>query len=248
MSIVAANWKMHKTLDEGLALVDEISTSLSDREGATVVLFPTFLHLQSVAERLLGKRRIRLGAQNCHYEKEGPYTGEISPKQLQAIAVDYVLIGHSERRTYFHEDSKLLQAKLEAVLAQGMRPILCCGEPLLVREANKHIPYVCGQLTALLSGVEEADFKRIVVAYEPIWAIGTGKTASPEQAQSMHAALRTHLCSLYSSATEIPILYGGSVNPENAAVLHACQDVDGALVGGASLRAADFLKIVTAFE
>lgn len=246
--IVAANWKMHKTFSEGMALAAEIQAQLQHKKGATVVLIPGFLHLQALSEQLQGQHRIRLGAQNCHYEPEGAYTGEIAAPQLRALSVDYVLMGHSERRLHFQEDSKLLKAKVSSALEAGLRPIFCCGEPLQVREANQQVDYVSAQLSEGLSALEVPAFERLIIAYEPLWAIGTGQTATPAQAQAMHSALRGHLSRITPQAAATPILYGGSVKPQNAAELAACPDINGVLVGGASLQAAAFLEIVAAFD
>ena len=245
-SIVAANWKMHKTFEEGILLAQKICNGLGDKEASTVVLVPPFIHLAALSAQKDLHTKVSLGAQNCHQEPSGAYTGEISATQLRSLGIDYVLIGHSERRNYFQETDQLLAAKLRAVLSQQMRPMFCCGEPLDVRKKGTHIDYVCAQVTASLSNLPIEALSKLVLVYEPIWAIGTGLTASKEQAQEMHASLRSHLCGMYAQAKEVPILYGGSVKPQNAALLFDCPNIDGLLVGGASLEADDFLHIIRA--
>ena len=189
-----------------------------------------------------------LGAQNCHQEAKGAYTGEISISMLQSVGVHYVILGHSERREYFGESDALLAAKVDTVLNAGLKPIFCCGEALPVREAEPHLGFVCAQVEAALFHLTAEQVSQVVIAYEPIWAIGTGRTASPEQAQEMHAAIRTLLAGKYGQvvADGISILYGGSVNAANAATLFSQPDVDGGLVGGASLKAAEFIQIIEA--
>ena len=245
--IIAANWKMHKTLQEGIALAKEVETALKDKKVPTVVLFPTFLHLPVLAQQLDRKGSLRLGAQNVHPAASGAYTGEISPTQLRALPVDYVLIGHSERRIYFQEDAVLLKSKLKSALKHGLRPILCCGEPLSVRERGEEENYVRNQLSEILEALDPPDYQHLVLAYEPIWAIGTGQVATPEQVQYMHVCLRSYLSTLDPQAAQTPIIYGGSVAPESAQDLFACPDIDGALVGGASLQANTFLDIIDAY-
>lgn len=258
--IIAANWKMHKSLDEGINLAEEIHQKLPTQGDATVILCPPFIHLQAIRSILTKKSHpcLHLGAQNCHYEEKGAYTGEISAPQLQSLGVEYVLIGHSERRAYFQEDSQLLIKKLLAVLEQDMRPIFCCGEPPEVRDKSEQKSYVLKQLEEVLTNINVKKYleahgeERLVIAYEPIWAIGTGKTATPKEAEEMHAALRGALGSMHFrqsgqiNGEKIPILYGGSVKPENAASFLKAANIDGLLVGGASLNASDFLNIIQA--
>lgn len=213
---------------------------------AEVVLFPPFVFLSEV--RNIVKSAVRVGAQNCNEHESGAYTGEVSVNMLASMGVDYVLIGHSERREYFKESNEQLKLKLQLALKHGLKPIFCCGEPLMVRETGKQEEYVRQQLEESLFGLSIEQMEHVVVAYEPVWAIGTGLNASPEQAQEMHAFIRKQLTFNYSEevAEQVPILYGGSCKPDNAAALFACPDVDGGLIGGASLKAEDFLAIIAA--
>jgi len=190
---------------------------------------------------------LEVAAQNCHQESSGAYTGEISASMLRSLGVNYVILGHSERREYFKESNELLTQKVNVALDEGLTPIFCCGEPLSIRESNQQIEYVCHQLTASLFHLEASQMAAVVIAYEPIWAIGTGRTASAEQAQEMHAAIRNHLASKFGQeiADGISILYGGSCKPSNAQEIFAGEDVDGGLIGGASLKAEDFLAIIS---
>jgi triosephosphate isomerase len=248
--IVAGNWKMNKTREEGLALVSELTNMIRDevRGNVQVVLCPPFVHLTAVGKLIESYDNVALGAQNCHQKTSGAYTGEISAAMLQSIGVQYVILGHSERRQYFGESNQLLKEKVDIALETGLTPIFCCGESLQQREAGDHVDFVCSQLTESLFHLSNEQLRRIVIAYEPIWAIGTGKTATNAQAQEMHATLRAHLATKYGAglAGEIRILYGGSVNAGNAAELFASPDVDGGLVGGASLKSREFTDIVKA--
>lgn len=249
--IVAGNWKMNKTLDEGLKLASEIVNMVQDESkgGVDVVLFPPFVHLNSVQKLISGASQISLGAQNCSEHEEGAYTGDVSAAMLTSVGAKYVLVGHSERREYHQESDELLAKKVEVALKHGITPIFCCGEPLEVREADGQAGYVTEQLTNSLFGLSKEDFGKIVIAYEPIWAIGTGKTASTEQAQEMHAVIRKHIAGKYGEevAQQTSILYGGSCNPTNAPELFACADVDGGLIGGASLKSRSFVDIIKSF-
>jgi triosephosphate isomerase (TIM) len=248
--IAAGNWKMNKILEEGLQLVAEIiEMSKNLTSDAQVVLNVPFIHLTEVRKLIPTGRHIFLGAQNCFYEKSGAYTGEISVDMLKSIPVEFTVIGHSERREYFQETNAQLATKTDLLLEQGITPIFCCGETLAIREAGNHIDFVKNQLTEGLFHLSPEQMAKVVIAYEPIWAIGTGVTASTEQAQEMHAELRKHFQSKYGDviAQNLSILYGGSVKPDNAKELFACEDVDGGLVGGASLKAKDFMDIVAAF-
>lgn len=245
--IAAGNWKMHTTLKDGLALANEIAgTSIPN--GVEVVLGVPFTHLHAVAEAVKSNQAVSVAAQNCHQALSGAFTGEISVDMLKAIGAKYVILGHSERREIFDESDELLKEKVDTVLAAGLIPLFCCGEPLAIREAGNHIEYVKDQLTKALFHLSEEQFGKLVIAYEPIWAIGTGKTASPEQAQEMQAALRTHLASKFSNANDCPILYGGSVKPNNAKEIFGQTDVDGGLVGGASLSSENFIPIINSFS
>lgn len=249
--IVAGNWKMNKTLDEGLKLASEIVNMVQDESkgGVDVVLFPPFVHLNSVQKLISGASQISLGAQNCSEHEEGAYTGDVSAAMLTSVGAKYVLVGHSERREYHGESDELLAKKVEVALNHGLTPIFCCGEPLEVREADGQAGYVTEQLTNSLFGLSKEEFGKIVIAYEPIWAIGTGKTASTEQAQEMHAVIRKHIAEKYGEevAQQTSILYGGSCNPTNAPELFACADVDGGLIGGASLKSRSFVDIIKSF-
>lgn len=249
--IVAGNWKMNTTLDEGLKLASEIVNMAQDEnmKDVNVILFPPFIHLNSIHKLISDVDQVHLGAQNCSENESGAYTGDISVAMIKSVGGDYVLIGHSERRQYHHETDDLLGKKIATALKAGITPIFCCGEPLEIRESEKHFDYVTKQITSSLFNLGEEDFSKIVIAYEPIWAIGTGKTASTEQAQEMHAALRKHIASKYRDkvAQNTSILYGGSCNPTNAEELFACEDVDGGLIGGASLKSRSFMDIIKSF-
>ena len=247
--IVAGNWKMNKPLEDGLKLATEVINMVKDelRNDALAVLCTPFTNLYSVGKLLEGSK-IALGAQNCHSKDSGAYTGEISAEMLKSVGVKYVILGHSERREYFKESNQFLAEKVNVVLKNGLTPIFCCGESLEQREKGIHFDFVNTQLTESLFHLSEADFSKIVIAYEPIWAIGTGKTASSAQAQEMHEKIRTHLAGKYGkAANETSILYGGSCNPGNAKELFACKDVDGGLIGGASLKSRDFVDILKSF-
>ncbi len=249
--IVAGNWKMNLTFEEGQKLTSEIVNMVKDElnQAVTVVINPPFTHLQSVKKLVEGAKNIFLGAQNCSNNSSGAYTGEVSAGMLASFGASFVIIGHSERREYFKETNEQLMAKVKLALENGLTPIFCCGEPLEIREANTQEAYVTEQLTAGLFGLSETEIQQIVLAYEPIWAIGTGRTASSDQAQEMHAAIRKHLASNYGQAIAdgISILYGGSCKPDNARDIFGKADVDGGLIGGASLKSRDFVDIVNSF-
>lgn len=246
-AIVAGNWKMNKTYGEGRDLTLEIVNKLQPSD-AVVILCPPFIHLQNTHTAINDISNLKLGAQNCHEAEKGAFTGEVSATMLASCGCDFVIIGHSERRAHFQEDDALLARKIDRVLETGLRPIFCCGEPLEVREKEGQEAYVARQLEKSLFHLSPEAISRLVIAYEPVWAIGTGKTASPEQAQDMHQAIRTLLAKQFGQgvAERLSILYGGSVKPSNAAELFGQPDVDGGLVGGASLTAADFIAIVEA--
>ncbi|RPE09065.1 triose-phosphate isomerase [Chitinophaga lutea] len=248
--IVAANWKMNLTLDKGEQLVNDIlAAGLKLAEGHEVVIAPPFPYLVKIKQLIRNYPGISLAAQNCYSEKSGAYTGEVSAEMLQSIGVDYVILGHSERREYFAESNAQLAKKIDLALANGIKPIFCCGEPLEIRQAETQNDYVSKQLEESLFHLDAAALKNIVIAYEPIWAIGTGLTASAQQAQDMHAFIRAKIAEKYGreAALGLTILYGGSAKPSNAKELFACADVDGGLIGGASLVAADFTAIVQSF-
>ena len=247
-NIVAGNWKMNMTFDEGQILTSEVVNMVRDEADSRteVVLCTPFIHLQSIGKLLSGSKQVLLGAQNVHEQAAGAYTGEISTAMLKSVGTQYVIIGHSERRELFGEGDALLASKVDAVLAAGMTPLFCCGEPLSIREAGTQEQYVTTQLSNSLFHLSAEQMSKVVIAYEPIWAIGTGKTASAAQAQEMHASLRAHIAEKYGKelADNTSILYGGSVKPDNAAEIFGGADVDGGLIGGASLKSRDFTNIV----
>lgn len=245
--IVAGNWKMNTTLQDGIKLAQEVENLAAGvNNGAKIILCTPFIHLTEVKKVL---KKAALGAQNCASEVSGAYTGEVSAAMVKSTGAEYVILGHSERRAYYHEDDALLYKKTQLALANGLTPIFCIGELLSEREANKHFDVVKSQLEKGVFGLSADDFKKIVIAYEPVWAIGTGKTATSAQAQEIHKFIRETIAAKYGKAVAdiIPILYGGSCKPSNAKELFENPDVDGGLIGGAALVASDFLGIVTAF-
>jgi len=248
--IVAGNWKMNTTHAEGLSLASEIVNIVKDElnDDVTLVLNPPFTHLKGVAALVKDSDKVFLGAQNCSDKASGAYTGEISVDMLKSVGCEYVIIGHSERREYYAEGNELLAKKVDIALEAGLTPIFCCGEPLEIREKEEHFEFVCNQLTESLFHLTPEQYAKLVVAYEPIWAIGTGKTASSEQAQEMHAKLRSHLAGKYGELAEnTPILYGGSCKPSNANEIFEGADVDGGLIGGAALKSRDFVDIAKSY-
>jgi len=247
--IVAANWKMNLDLAEGAELVNQIIKCMPVlTEHKKVVIAPPFVHLMKTAEQLSGMNNIHLGAQNCYSEASGAYTGEISAAMLKSAKVEYVIIGHSERRKYFKEDDAILAKKVNQALNNELKVIFCCGEPLAIRDAGTQNAYVKKQIKAGLFHLSAAQMADIVLAYEPLWAIGTGRTASSAQAQDLHVHIRKVISAQYGDdlAKETTILYGGSCKPSNASELFACPDVDGGLIGGAALKAKEFLGIIDA--
>ena len=244
--LIAANWKMHKTLEEARTLTREVRRGLTWGLQAEVALAPPFTALAAVAEELAGSG-IRLAGQDTFWERQGAYTGAISPAMLQDVGCHYVIIGHSERRQYFGETDQTVNRKLKAALEAGLCPICCIGETLQERQAEQTLARVGKQLEQGLADLSPLTGEQLVLAYEPVWAIGTGLTATPAQAQEVHAFIRSRLREILGAAAEdVRLLYGGSVTPDNAASLLSEADIDGALVGGASLKAASFLGIVTA--
>lgn len=246
--IVAGNWKMNLDLPAARDLCTAIA-GMKIKGNLEVVLgspSPYLYHMATLTEK---NKKVHIAAQNCHYEDKGAYTGEVSHSMLTSIGVNQVIIGHSERRELFKESNSLLKEKVNKLVSKGFSVIFCCGEPLKIRKAKKQESYVLKQLKASLFQLSAKDMKRVVIAYEPIWAIGTGVTASPSQAQQMHKYIRTAVAKKYSKKTakDLTILYGGSVKPANAKELFSKPDVDGGLVGGASLKADSFKKIVAAF-
>jgi len=243
---VAGNWKMHTTLAEGRELARAIRAEVENVEGVRIAVIPPFTSVAAVAEVLRGSR-IEVGGQDLHWEEKGAFTGEVSAPMLRDAGATVVLVGHSERRQYFGETDESANRKVRAALAAGLSPVLCVGETLDERDAGRTLDVVGRQVRGGLAGLSSAELARVCIAYEPVWAIGTGRTATPEQAQEVHAAVRAILRELGGDVTEaIPILYGGSVKPDNAPALLALSDVDGALVGGASLEASSFSAIVRA--
>jgi triosephosphate isomerase len=244
--IVAGNWKMHGTLAEAVALASGVQGELNDCDGPEVVLCPPFTALRTVGEVIAGTA-VQLGAQDLHWEPKGAFTGEISAAMLRDAGCDYVIVGHSERRTSFGESDESVNRKTRAALEAGLRPIVCVGETLEQRETGQTEAVVRIQVERGLADLDER-LRDVVVAYEPVWAIGTGRTATVEQAQSAHEFIRTVLASVAGAdvAATVRIQYGGSVKPANAAELFACPDVDGGLIGGASLEAGSFAQIVRA--
>src|SRR4051812_1782306 len=249
--IAAANWKMNCTYQQGEQLLADILQAgivLAPHRHAVFAVPAPYLTMAD--DKVAGKANYAIAAQNCYYKKSGAYTGEISVDMLASIQVPYCVIGHSERREYFHETNQELAEKTNLLLAAGLTPIFCCGEPLAIREAGTQNEYVEKQLKESLFHLTAEQVTKLVIAYEPIWAIGTGKTASTAQAQEMHAYLRKVLAKQFGDtiANSISILYGGSVKASNAKELFACEDVDGGLVGGASLVAAEFIEIIKALK
>ena len=240
--IVAGNWKMNLSQTEAKELCKEVNNMNIGSE-IEVYIFPPMLY---IADCKTLSAKVKVGAQNGYSKNSGAYTGEVSMWQLKEAGMDAVLIGHSERREYFHEDNLLLKEKLDAALAHGIKPFFCCGEPLEIRQNGTFLNYVKSQLEESLFHLSAAAFEKVVLAYEPIWAIGTGQTASTEQAEEMHAAIRSWVEEQYGKAVaeNTSILYGGSCNPGNAQALFACENVDGGLIGGASLKGADFSVLV----
>jgi triosephosphate isomerase len=245
--IVAGNWKMNKNNNDALQLIRDILATNLPRDIHTVLALPS-IYLKNGVDMLMHIIGIDVAAQNCHQEQSGAFTGEISAPMLSSISVPYVVIGHSERRQYFYENNEQLAQKVDVALANGLQPIFCCGESLDIRKNGDHVMYVSEQIRESLFHLSDDKWANIIIAYEPIWAIGTGETASPGQAQEMHAALRSMIGLEKSAdiADNLSILYGGSVKSTNAADIFGGVDVDGALVGGASLDAGGFLEIVEA--
>ena len=243
--IIAGNWKLNKTPHEAIILVDELKREIVDIEGVDMVVCPPFTALADVADALID-HDIALGAQNIFWEDAGAFTGEISGPMLKDLGVTYVIIGHSERRQYFHETNETVNKRLRAALKHGLIPIVCVGENLAQRESNKTFDVIKDHCEGSLSGLSAEEMKKVVVAYEPVWAIGTGKTATPQQAQEVHVFIRQLLGKMFNTeiANSVRIQYGGSVTPDNIVSLMAQADIDGALVGGASLKAPSFAAIV----
>ncbi|AFN75076.1 triosephosphate isomerase [Melioribacter roseus P3M-2] len=244
--IVAGNWKMNNDLNSSVALISEIKNLLASKSlNAEVIICPPFTSLDA-ANSLIKDTQIKLGAQNMYYEKSGAFTGEISPLMLKSVGCQYVILGHSERRTIFGESNQLINKKIKAAVENQLNPIFCIGETLEERESGVTFKIIETQMREGLEGLTAEELANLIIAYEPVWAIGTGKTATPEQAEEVHAFIRKLIGELYSTefAEKLIIQYGGSVKPENAAELMSQPDIDGALVGGACLKADSFVKII----
>lgn len=243
--IIAGNWKMHKTAAEAVTVVKELAELTRGVKGVDIVVCPTFTSLHAVKEAVAGTD-IKLGAQNVHWEKSGAYTGEIAADMLKDAGCQYAIVGHSERRQYFGESDETVNKRVKAALASGLIPIMCVGESLEQREAGTTETVVGNQVRAGLAGLNAQDVAGMVIAYEPVWAIGTGRTASSDDANAVCAFIRTTVAAMFGqqAADSVRIQYGGSVKPSNIAELMAKSDIDGALVGGASLKADEFSKIV----
>jgi triosephosphate isomerase len=246
--IIAGNWKMFNNLSETVKLIDELKAKINDEAlNCDVIVCPPFTSLET-AERSIAGSVIKLGAQNMYFEENGAYTGEISAEMLKSTGCEFVILGHSERRTIFKESDELINKKIKKALASGLKPIFCIGETLQEREEGITVNVVKTQVVNGLKDISTDDMAKIIVAYEPVWAIGTGKTATPDQAQEVHAVIRNLIAELYSKevADNLVIQYGGSVKPDNAAQLLSQPDIDGALVGGACLKADSFFAIIKA--
>ncbi len=245
--IIAGNWKMYKTFDEAVEFAEAVRENIPSEEKVDSVICAPALYLPTLVD-IAVETDLAIGAQNMHYENEGAFTGEISPAQLAAINVDYVILGHSERREYFNETNEAINKKVKAALAHGIVPIICCGETLQERESGQTENKVSNQVKVALEGFTEEEVKHMVIAYEPIWAIGTGKTATADDANSVCGKIREVVGELYGSDTaeSIRIQYGGSVKPENIEELLSKEHIDGALVGGASLSVDSYLKLLEA--
>ena len=248
--IVAGNWKMNENLQEGIILAKEINTALeTDKPNCGVVICTPFIHLASVAQ-VLNKSLVSLGAENCADKEKGAYTGEVSAAMVKSTGAEYVILGHSERRQYYNETPEILKEKVRLALDNGLKVIFCCGETLEEREAEKQNAIVKAELENSVFNLSSTDWENIILAYEPIWAIGTGKTATSDQAEEMLAYIRSIVAEKYGreAADDTTILYGGSCNPGNAAELFSKPDIDGGLIGGASLKTSDFKAIIDAWK
>lgn len=246
--IVAGNWKMNKTFSEGIDLLNQIVTKSNSVKNVKLIIAPPYI-LTAEASKIAQNSQIDISGQNCADHNEGAFTGEVSAKMLESTGAKCVILGHSERRAFYHETDEIIHAKIKLSLENNLTPIVCCGEVLKEREENNHFKVVEKQLKGMFTGISAEEFTNIIVAYEPVWAIGTGKTASPEQAQEMHLFIRNTIKNLYNQelAENTSILYGGSCKPSNAKELFANPDVDGGLIGGAALKADDFIAIANSF-
>lgn len=246
VKIVAGNWKMNKTEDEAHQLVDTICQAEIPK-GVEVIISPPFPYLTQSLRISSTHWDIQIAAQNCHHEDFGAYTGEVSAAMLKSLRVPYVILGHSERRKYFGETDPLILSKIDKVLEHEMRPIYCCGEPQEIREAGSQNAFVLKQLEESIFQLPSESIGKLIIAYEPVWAIGTGLTATPEQAEEMHAFIRSEITGRYGEdiSEDISILYGGSCKPSNADQIFSQPNVDGGLIGGASLNSSDFLELIS---
>lgn len=251
-NIVAGNWKMNLDYEQGVSLFSEIVNMAKDEVigNQEIVVCSPFIHLSTITKLSSGVANVNIGAQNIHQAESGAYTGEVSASQVKSLGVSHVILGHSERRAYFGETDELLAEKTNAALKHGLKPIFCIGETKEERESGRFFEIIKTQLVKGVFHLSKEEFAQVVLAYEPVWAIGTGLTASPEQAQEVHAFIRATIAEQYGAelADNTTILYGGSANPSNAATLFAQKDIDGGLIGGASLKSRDFLEIVKVFN
>lgn len=247
--IVAGNWKMNTNLPEAIQLASAVAGRVNDADGVVKILIPPFPFLTETKKAIEHKATLHLGAQNCSTHDKGAYTGEIAAGMLKSTGCKYVLVGHSERRQYFHETHVDFVKKAEQAFLQGLTPIYCIGETLEQRKNGSHYELVKNQVKEVLGAFKPEQIGKFILAYEPVWAIGTGETATSAQAQDMHAHIRMVLAELFDKTTaqQMPVLYGGSCNAQNAPELFACADVDGGLIGGASLKADDFCRIIDSF-
>ncbi|PCH93297.1 MAG: triose-phosphate isomerase [Bacteroidetes bacterium] len=250
-NIVAGNWKMNTSLEEGIALLNEIQAGYKEIDSSVeLIIAPPFTHLTTLVKLSQESSNLSIAAQNCAAEEEGAFTGEVSAKMIGNLGVSYVILGHSERRKHYQETDNTIKKKIDLALKFQLRPIFCCGESIEERTADEHFEVVTSQVENALFHLDESNFGKIIVAYEPVWAIGTGETATPDQAQEMHAHIRKLITNKYGTDTseQVAIIYGGSCNPENAKKLFANSDVDGGLIGGASLEVSDFINIAKSFN
>jgi len=247
-NIVAGNWKMNKNFPEGIELIKDILEQSKKVDKSELIVSPPYIFLSEAAS-LLSNSNIGLAAQNCSNNESGAYTGEISASMLSSVGANHVVLGHSERRAYYGETDESINQKIKLCIAKNLNPIVCCGEVLQERENKEHFEVVANQLKGMFENISPEEFKNVIIAYEPVWAIGTGKTASPEQAQEIHEFIRETIKNSYGSelANDLSILYGGSCKPSNAKEIFAKPDVDGGLIGGASLNADDFIAIAQSF-
>jgi triosephosphate isomerase len=247
-TIIAGNWKMNMNNDEAVKLAAAVSSGAGDlsARGRIAVMCPPFTALSSVKAAISGVKDLYLGAQNMFYEDKGAYTGEVSADMLVSCGCSFCIVGHSERRQYFGESDITVNKKVKKALEKSLTPIICVGETLQERESHRELSVVKKQLAGALAGISKDELSKVVIAYEPVWAIGTGRTASPEQAQAMHAYIREQLAEFSDTSVSqaVSILYGGSMNPANVRSLLGCSDIDGGLIGGSSLKAEDFLKLI----